>query len=484
MSSASHKIMLIYPPGLWVQRGEDRCQINIEETCIQTARACNDLGYAASVLLNKDYDVFLRDYQTENACLEDVISDIKSYKPDIIMISITNTTIFDDLKFVKEIKKYTEAKIVLKGAIFYNPPDEMLELVDLKDVDVVIGGEIDFIIGKVADSLLKNQGELSEINAILYKNADGTFQKTHFGCFEENLDDIPFPARHLMKNELYVRPDTNEALATIQTAKGCPSACIYCLTPDISGKKVRSRSPKNVMEEIRECYEKYGIKNFFFKADTFTIEALWVKELCELIINSDLNNKIEFIANSRVKPLTKETLAYMKKAGCFGVSFGFESGSDDTLKRIKKGAKVHDNLQAAKWAKEAVVPVIGMFVIGFPWETKEHIEETKKHIFKLNPDFIEISLALPFYGTELYDMCKEQNLLDKSVLGSDFFYASMAHTPYFTTQELLKIRKNILSRFYTRPSYIAKKVLTSIKSPKVILNYFKYGFKLLRTLFK
>ena len=98
-------------------------------------------------------------------------------------------------------------------------------------------------------------------------------KKTNFKIWSDNLDEIPFPARDLMKNEMYPRPDTGEPMATIQVSRGCPSACTYCLTPVISGKSLRKRSIENIFAEIEECYYKHGIRNFFFKADTFTIDS-------------------------------------------------------------------------------------------------------------------------------------------------------------------------------------------------------------------
>lgn len=474
----------MYPPGPLFQRGEDRCQQNIDDGSAQAMRACNDLGYAAAVLLRKNYDVRLRDYQTERCSNEDVFRELEEYKPDMVMLSVTNTTIFDDIAYSNRIKDKTNAVIVLKGAIFYDPEEAMLDLLDLSKVDYLIGGEVDFAIDLIADFEFHGKGKLEDIDNILYKDADGNIHRTKFHVWGQDLDQQPFPARQLMNNALYTRPDTDEPMATIQTSRGCPSNCIFCLSPEISGKRVRFRSPQNVMDEMTECYEKFGIRNFFFKADTFTINAEWVKELCTLIIHSPLHNKIAFTANSRVRPLKKETLVLMKEAGCFTVAFGFESGSDDTLTRVRKGATVEENRQACRWAKEAGIPVWGFFVIGFPWETKEHIMETKKLIFEMKPDFIEITLALPFYGTPLYEMCKEDHLLAQSVLGSDFFHSSCKGTNYLSMEELLKLRRNILLQYYLRPTYIFKKLGECITHPKIFLNYCKYGIKLVVNLFK
>lgn len=476
------KIGLIYPPGKMYQRGEDRSQGNIEDSSATAMRACNDLGYAAAVLLEKGHQVFLRDFQTEKCSMRDVIFDLKREKLDVICISTTNATIYGDIEVINKIKKYFPSlHVVLKGSIFYNPEMKMLDLLDLGNIDFLIGGEIDFAIRNIIDELYGSQ-EYGDVDNILYKDKEGGWVKTRFHVWGEDLDGLPFPARHLMKNELYVRPDTGRPMATIQAARGCPASCIYCLSPDISGKKIRKRSPQNVFGEIRECYFKYGIRDFFFKADTFTIDAGWVTALCKLIIQSDLYQKIEFTANSRVNPLSKEVLAIMKKAGCFAVAFGFESGSDETLKKIRKGTTAKQNIQAMHWAKELKLPVYGFFIIGFPWETRRDIALTGKHIFELDPDFMEIHIALPYYGTGLYEECKKEQVLEENVWGSDYFHSSTSGTKYVPMEELAEIRKKIMLRFYLRPSYILKKAVYSIKRPVVLKNYMKYGLRLVKNL--
>lgn len=484
MSEYKNKVLLFYPPGPMFQRGEDRCQQNVDEGSAQAMRACNDLGYAAAILRDAGYEIRLRDYQTELCTTEQMYSEMDEFRPDLVMLSTTNTTVFDDIKVMEEFKRRYSCVTVLKGAIFYDPEDAMLDLLDLTDIDYMIGGEVDFAIGQIADYSLRGTGDISAVNNILYKNAEGRIERTPFHVWGQDLDAQPFPAREFMNNALYTRPDTDAPMATIQTARGCPSACVFCLTPGISGKCVRFRSPENVMAELTECYEKFGIKDFFFKADTFTINADWVRTLCELIIASPMHGQIHFTANSRVNPLKKETLEIMKEAGCFLVAFGFESGSDEILKAIRKGATVEQNLQAARWCHEVGLPFWGFFVIGFPWETKAHIMETKKLIHKADPDFIEITVALPFYGTPLYETCKEENLLAENVLGSDFFHSSMTGTKYLTIDEVMKLRRKILLGFYLRPKYILRKMGECIKQPSVFLNYCKYGIKLVVNLFK
>ena len=484
MQTNKKKVLLFYPPGALFQRGEDRCQQNIDDGSAQAMRACNDLGYAAAVLLQSGYQVKLQDYQTQGDTFEMLEKDMDEFNPDMIMMSITNTTIFDDIKVINTLCEKHHPIVVLKGALFFAPEQAMLDMIDFTNVDYLIGGEIDFCIGKIADYCFKGIGKPEEINNILYKDAEGKMIPTRFHVWDDDLDAQPFPARQLMNNSLYIRPDTKETMATIQTARGCPSQCVFCLTPEISGKRVRFRSPQNVLEEMIECYEQFGIRNFFFKADTFTINPEWVKEMCELIIQSKLYGKIQFTANSRVRPLKKETLELMKKAGCFLVAFGFESGSDEMLQKMRKGATVEENRQAARWCKEVGLPFWGYFVIGFPWETKEDILLTKKLVLETDPDFIEVTIALPFYGTPMYETCKKEGLLAKSVLGSDFFHSSTKGTMHLTIDEVMKLRKDILLSSYLRPQYILRKMKECITQPSVFVQYVKYGLKLVVNLFK
>ena len=161
------KILLFYPPGALFQRGEDRCQQNIDDGSAQAMRACNDLGYAAAILLKSGYKVKLQDYQTQRDTFDTLLNDMDSFAPDMIMMSITNTTIFDDIKVINELKSKYNPIVVLKGALFFAPEQAMLDMIDFTNVDYLIGGEIDFCIGKIADYCFKGIGNPAEINNIL-----------------------------------------------------------------------------------------------------------------------------------------------------------------------------------------------------------------------------------------------------------------------------------------------------------------------------
>ena len=471
------KIMLVYPPVGSYQRGEDRCQINIDASVANAFRACNDLGYVASILKEK-YQIFLKDYSAEKLSYINFENDFISFSPDIIFISTTNGSIYEDLAFVAKVKKLKkEIIVVLKGALFFNPEPQLFDELDLSNVDYLIGGEVEFII---ADLLQGSNLEL--IQGISYKK-DGNWVSNNMVEFNFELDSIPFPARELMNNSLYVNPATNRPMATISTSRGCPSSCIYCISPIISGKNVRYRTPENVVQELKECVHKHNICDFFFKSDTFTINKDWVIQLCDLIINSELKGKINWVANSRVNTIDEEMLLKMKQAGCSVIALGIESGSDESLVKMKKGTNVEQNRKAVKLIKNFGLKTYGFYLIGFPWESKQHLEQTRNLIFELDTDFIELSITTPFKGCELYSMLCEKLDDGAKVLGKDSFKYITLGTDHLTSEEIQTFRKNIILKYHLRPKYILKKIFNKDLTPSLFFNYVKYGFRLLKNIF-
>lgn len=416
--------------------------------------------------------------------MDDLTADLKKNNSDMLMLSTTNATVFTDLEIVRRVKKlFPEICVVLKGAIFFDPEDGLLAQLDLTDTDYLIGGESDFIIGDLAAAHFYDKAKLALIGGILYKE-NGRWVKTDFSHWHDDLDNLPFPDRVLMNNALYLRPDTQEKQATIATSRGCPSNCIFCLTPHISGKRLRLRSPESIFAEIRQCYEQFGIRNFFFKSDTFTINKAWTTALCDLIVNSPLHGKIEWAANSRVNPIDQETLIKMKQAGCWLVAFGFESGSPESLEKMKKGATVEQNKAAAAMAKKAGLKIYGFYLIGFPWENERHLRQTADLMFDIDADFIELHIAAPFYATGLYEMAKAEGLIDESVLGKDYFNAPSVGTKYLSIDEIRRFRKRVILKYHLRPSYILRKLWQAAFKPRVLKNYFVFGLRLVKNTLK
>ena len=474
------KAMLIYPPtGKFFQRGEDRCQIDVGSSSVNSLRACNDLGYVSAILKKDGFEIFLKDYQALKLTLNNLLNDIRTKNPDIVFISTTNGSVFDDLKVISEIKKIkNDITIILKGAIFFNPDEKLFEHIDLSQVDYLIGGEVEFIISELLKAHYTDKNLLKNIEGISYKE-NNKWVTNNLYHFQEDIDSLPFPDRSLMQNELYINPMTNKPMALITTSKGCCFSCRYCLSPVLSGKKVRTRSSNSVFNEIKDCVENHNITNFFLKSDTFMVNKQNVIELCTLLINSKINEKIEWVATTRVDTTDEEMLKIMKQSGLKLLAIGFESGSQESLDKMQKNTTIEKNLETAKLCKKFNINILGYFLIGFPWEDKSHLEATKKHILEIDADYIEISVVGPYIGTPIYEdfICNKEQMPD--ILGFDAYNHIYEKYAKISPKYMQKYRKHILLKYYTRPKYIIRK-LREIKSLPVLRNYIQYGLRLLK----
>jgi len=448
---------------------DDRCQAPTEGMTAQPHRAPMDLAYMAASLEKVGVECRIKDYPSEKQDWQDLIKDIKVFNPDMLVISIITPTIKEDLKackLAKEIRK--DILTVSKGAHYMKNDEEVLQ--EWPDLDIVIRGECEFA---VSDLLLKDN--FSDVPGITFRE-NGKVLRTKDRPLLESLDLLPFPSRHLLNNNLYITPDTREPIAFIHVGRGCPHKCIFCAVPAVSGYKLKIRSPESVLEEIKECVIKYGIKVFFFRSDTFTMDKKWVIKLCDLIIKEEL--KIRWGTNSRVDTIDEERLEWMKKAGCWIVGFGVESGNQGMLDKMKKGTTIEQTNKAVKLCKEYRIKTYLLFVLGLPWETRETAMDTIEFAKKLDGDFVDFNIAYPLPGTEYFEMAKDSALCDLSNL-SGFDYANpLVWSFHLSTEELIELRKKALKSFYFRPQYIVRTLL-GIRSVKVFNSYFYSGLRLL-----
>jgi radical SAM superfamily enzyme YgiQ (UPF0313 family) len=475
------KALLFNPPVGLYQRGEDRCQAEVDGGSATSLRPPNDLGYIASMLRQIGVTPAIADYPAEKKQWSHFVEDLKKWQPDFLVMSITTPTIKDDMKAFSIAKALNpEIFTIAKGAHFYTCNREDLKETIYDVMDVAIVGEAETIVNDLV--LAKRNGsDLSRVRGILFRNHLGQIIQTEPAPFWTDLDKIPFPARDLIKNHLYIRPDTGEPQATIQTSRGCPSQCIFCLSPLISGMKLRERSVGNIIAELDECVHKYRIRNFFFRADTFTLNKKSVIELCREIINRRL--EIAWVANSRVNTIDEERLTWMKKAGCWLVAFGIESGNDEIQRKIKKGTTRAQALEAVKLCRKLGIKTYGFYLIGFPWETREMIMDTLQFAKELRCDFSEIHIAIPYEGTEFYKIARDLGILKETAVGHNYFSNPAIGTLYVSKDELVAMRKKTLRSLYLNPRYIVRS-LFHIRSLREAKNYAQFGLRLVKNLLK
>ncbi|MFQ5716034.1 MAG: B12-binding domain-containing radical SAM protein [Nitrospinales bacterium] len=426
------------------------------------------LGMAAAIFEKSGYTCEIQDYPSEEKTWQDFERDLARFDPDLLFISTTFGTRHEDLEACRIAKRHNENIVTLmKGA----PGDDDGALESCRQLDFFTTREVDWEIKSIA---LRER--LDEIPGLTYRN-NGQIISNPKGPFLKDLDSLPVPAYHLYNHELYRRPDTGEKLIIITAAKGCPEECIFCTAPLGTGKALRQRSPKSIIDEVQECTEKYGVKNFLLASETFTYNKKWALEICNEIL--DRNLKISWNCNTRADRIDEELVEWMKRAGCHAIAMGLESGNQDTLDRMKKGITLAQAEQAVKIISAAKIRTYLTYVIGFPWETRELIEETVQFAIKLSGDITEFILAIPLYGTELHDIAKQEGILEET---GRFLNDNRVKHSYLSHDELAQIYRQAMRRFYLRPSYILQ-TLTRAPSFKALCRTAVFGsFQLIRSL--
>lgn len=458
------RILLIYPPSPVMNR-EDRCQQPTKDLIVIPPLPPTDLMYLAAIAEREGLEAKIKDY-SQSGNLE---QDLREFKPDYLVVNIATPSLEHDLDAIRKAKEINPGIITIaKGAAFLTLGEKILAEHEFLDFGIL--GEAE----ETLKEILEEQ-EKTRILGIYYKE-NGNVKFTGNRAFIEDLDSLPFPARHLVDNSIYRRPDNNKVQATIKVERGCPFHCFFCLATPVSGAKVRRRSVENIVAEIRECVEKYNIRNFLFWSDIFNLDKKWTMDLCQAIIDSGL--KITWSANTRADTADLEMAKMMYKSGCRLVSIGVESGSQEMLEKMGKKITLNDVRRTVKVFKQAKIRIYNYFVIGLPWETEETVEETIKFAIELNSDFISFYTATPLPGSRFYDYAKEHNLFDKETSFESAYFYPAVNTHYLTKERVFELHKSAIKRFYLRPLYILK-MLSRIRSFAEIRNYFVAGMNVL-----
>lgn len=458
------RVLLIYPPSPVINR-EDRCQQPTKELLVIPPLPPTDLMYLASIAESCGFEAIIRDY-SQGGNFE---ADLKEFQPNYLVANIATPTFKSDMMAVQHAKEIVPSICtIVKGAPFltYNTNT----IYENPFIDYVIMGEAELTLKDILDGVPDN-----EILGICYRE---NFQpvKNDKRPFIDNLDILPFPARHLVDNSIYKRPDNGKVQAVVKVARGCPFHCFFCLATPVSGAKVRTRSPENIVAELKVCVEKYNIKNFLFWSDIFNFDREWTLELCQKIIESGL--KITWSSNTRADTMDDEMAKMMYKSGCRLVSIGVESGSQKMLDNIGKKITLDDIRNTVKILKKNKIKIYNYFVIGLPWETEETVEETIKFAIELDSNFISFYTATPLPGTKYFAYAMMNKLVEGNLDFRSAYYEPVVRSEHLSKERIFELHKQAVKRFYLRPKFILKTLL-SLRSFAEVKNYFVAGINLL-----
>ena len=452
---------------------EDRCQQPVKELLVIPPLPPMDLMYMAAVAEEITepcyYEAKIVDYSLVENSSEQFKFDLQEFKPDYLVVNVASTTLENDLSVLQVAKDILpNITTIVKGAHFLTSNTDVLY--KYRTLDLVIVGEAEITLKEI----LKGK-DYSKIKGLCYR--DGFVAKfTGKRPFIQDLDKLPFPARHLVNNDLFKRPDNNKVQAIIKVSRGCPHHCFFCLATPVSGAKVRVRSVENIIAEIKECVETYKITNFLFWADLFNADREWTMDLCEKIIESGL--EITWSSNTRADTADDEMAELMYQSGCRLVSIGVESGSQYILDKIGKKITIDEIRDTVKIFKRAKIKVYNYFVIGLPWDDEDTVEDTIDFAIELDSDFVSFYTATPLPGTRFCKYALEKSLLDEKSSFEGAYFEPVVNTHFLTKERILELHKQAIKRFYLRPMFILRSIL-NIRSMAELKNYAKAGLGIL-----
>ena len=368
------------------------------------------LLYIASFLEKQGMLVYFVDMTLHNEAEQRLIDVLRHNNFDFIGMTAYTNSIITANRIAGVIRQYSKAKITVGGAHASALPVETLEM--FKNFDYLVYGE-----GERPFTDLVTGSDVSDIKGLVWRKSGAVIQNPPQEPIED-LDNLPFPARHLVDVDKYIPIPSNYyrlPSTGILSSRGCPYQCTYCGRAGTRFKdRVKFRSIDNVIEEIKSCISDFGIYDLRFYDDVFTAPKKRVMEFCEKLLHEDI--KITWNCYARVDTVDKEMLLAMKKAGCRNIKYGVDFGTQKWMTQAKKYTTLEQAEEAISSTKKIGIAAKASFMIGMPGETVDEIKETINFALKLNPTYATFNIFTPLPGSQLFDEAK----INKTLLSYDY----------------------------------------------------------------
>ncbi|MBU1044854.1 MAG: B12-binding domain-containing radical SAM protein [Candidatus Omnitrophica bacterium] len=412
-----------------------------------------DLMYLSSYLKKNGYQTEIIEASNKHLSPNKVVEILIKAQPNFVLIPSTYFSIEDDKALAKIIKKnVAKAKIIFSGPLVTYDPAVVLD----EDIaDFVALGELESAVINIVEQrnydnvAFKKDGEIIRGDRVLI-----------------DIDTLPIPDRESIDNDSYRYAVFNKRnpVTAMTISRGCPhSKCLFCPSGLFTLGEIRYRPKQEIFKELEELKDKYNIGEIFFRDQAFTANRDLVVEICNYMLKNGFD--ILWRATTRVDLVDKELLLLMKKAGCYQISFGFETNLQEVLDANKKGITVEQSKSAAKWAKEAGMEILGLFMTGMDKDNVNNSRNLYEFMLELDVDYVSVNNCLLFPGASLY---KEHSEKSKII-------------PYQEVKSKAGFSPEV--RFYMRPSYLFRQ-LKKIRTISDMRFMLKAGFNILMSGFR
>ena len=439
------------------------------------------LGYLATALRRAGHTPGIVDCPREGLDPAGLLARVREFEPGLLGFSAFSA----DMPALRELcravrQAHPGLPLVLGGPHPSCLPEHCLAFIP--ELDYVIGGEAEAGLPALVDGLAAGGVEPAAVPGLAWRE-DGGVRRTP-ARWEEDLDRLGLPDWELLRLDLQeVAPHgafvRRRPVAPILTTRGCPFPCTFCAARTLSGCALRSRSLGHVMEEVDLLAGKYGIRELHIEDDNFTFHKDYAAGFCEELLRR--GHRLSWCCPNgvRIDTLDRDLLGLMKRAGCYSLSLGLESGSDRILKLVRKGLTRDKIRERVARIREAGIKTTGFFIIGFPGETEEEIRETVRFARGLPLDRAQFSTFLPLPGTPFFEDYLRQKPLEEIPWGKFFTTEVLAVPGALPPARMEALQRRAFLSFYLRPRILLG-LAGEVRSPRHLLHLLRRAEAVLR----
>lgn len=356
----------------------------------------------ASLLEKDGVEVQLIDMVVERMPYSQALQSINKFSPDLIGFTLSSFSFHPVLRWINEFKRDTGLPVIVGGQHVRYFCEEVMSH---RSIDYAIVGEGELAISQFVNTY-RNSRDFSGVKSLAWRDKNGDLVIDNTIYEVQDIDSVPYPARHLVKNELYYSIlGRKKNFTAMLSARGCPYRCTFC---DQKSPQWRERSSNSFVQEIKLNYEKYDIKEFDIYDSTFTADKKRVIDICDQIEKSGLD--VSWTIRSRVDSVNEEVLQALKRGGCHTIMYGIESSNPQILKNLKKQIQPDKIRRIIGYTHDIGIQTLGFFMFGVPEETFETMEDTLKFSLELPLDYAQYNVLTPYPDTEIYEYYQQQGL--------------------------------------------------------------------------